>query len=235
MNLPLNHDAHEELAMVAMQPNGKDVIPAPLATAPLSRAYYKLHQVWQQLLEPRKVELQLQQGAGLDLGSSPGGWTQVLVHCLQLPVVYTIDPAVVAERVTQCENVTHVQQRMEDWEGTDDAVSILVCDASLLWSELLEQVATVLAKCRRWCLPAVLVLTLKLPFRSLGSVQRHVGEIQAKLPKLVQEWSTLIASSTSSKPLQTQNQLLHLFANSVSERTVVVTFQRPDDSAGAIH
>jgi hypothetical protein len=226
MNLPLNHDAHGELAIVPMQTNGKEATPAPAVTVPLSRAYYKLHQVWQQVLHPRRVELNLQEGAGLDLGSSPGGWTQVLVHSLQLPLVYTLDPAVVADRVTQCGRVTHVQQRMEDWEGTDEALSILVCDASLLWSELLDQVASVLAKCRRWCFPAVLVLTLKLPFRNPGSVQRHVGEIESKIPKFVKEWATMI----SARPLETECQLLHLFANSASERTAVVIFRSPEGS-----
>jgi hypothetical protein len=98
-----------------------------------------------------------------------------------------------------------------------------------------------------WTLPAVAVITLKMPFKTVGSIQRHVEDMQCKLPSFLRDLEHGMLSNVSStleskdgatgtlespsraKPIRTRYQLVHLMANADSERTVVAVFE-PDDS-----
>jgi hypothetical protein len=108
------------------------------------------------------------------------------------------------------------------------AVSAVACDACILWADLLEdalprRLAPVLAGLCR--LPCAWVVTLKLPFRSAGSVDRQVSQIRARLPGLVRELAgTLYGAAAGGDEVAARYELLHLFANSASERTLLLVF-----------
>lgn len=249
LDLELNQEANAEMAIVAMQPSdGKEPIPAPHPTIPLSRAYYKLAQVWTDELQPRCLDLA--NGAGLDLGASPGGWTQILLHDVGLSTVVCVDPAVMAQRVLRHPGVRHVPHRLQDWrrcqtERHGTAFSAVVCDASVLWSTLLDDLSTHVVPFTRWTLPVVLVLTCKLPFRTAGSIARHVQGIRERVPDLLDEWkpyfvaaaSTATATATTTVRKQgvaMEWKLLHLFANSESERTLLIVVKEAPPSSSTL-
>jgi hypothetical protein len=98
-----------------------------------------------------------------------------------------------------------------------------------LWADLLEdalprRLAPVLAGLCR--LPCAWVVTLKLPFRSAGSVDRQVSQIRGRLPGLVRDLAGTLygASAAAGDEVAARYELLHLFANSASERTLLLVF-----------
>jgi hypothetical protein len=253
IDVALNHEAHNELCIIPMDPlDGSDTMTmTPNGTAiditvPLCRAYYKLYQVWYDILLPKKKSSMYAGRTALDLGASPGGWTQILVHDVQLGHIICVDPAIMAQRVVHHQRnglyhnattVTHVPCMIHKFSSTyfanikqqDDnklALSVLVCDASVLWKTLLEeQLATHILPHVVWELPALLVLTCKLPFATTGSIAKQVQCIQTVLPLWLQEH--LVPSlGIDADHVHVDWQLLHLFANSDSERTLVITMER---------
>lgn len=152
-----------------------------------------------------------------------------MIHKMKIRKVIAVDPGKLAHRVTNLPSVTHVASAMTevDWEinqlfddGDKVAFSVLVCDASYLWAELLDPLIEITDK-TRWSLPAVVVLTFKLPYRTAGSIQRHVDSIKEMLPDYVKRLSL----SMFEKETRTRFRLLHLMANAIGERTVVVVFE----------
>eukprot|EP00977_Amphora_coffeiformis_P023842 scaffold14530_cov217-Amphora_coffeaeformis.AAC.2 len=253
IDLRLNHEANEELNIVAMVPeNGHD---PPVSsdnkiaihpTTPLSRAHYKLLQVWHDIIQPREDELRLYTGAALDLGASPGGWTQVLIHNIHCATVYALDPAIIAHRVLHHHHhhhqqpaanlapgstrptpvVKHIPCMMDRFEQNAAAhltmpLSTLVCDASVLWSELWQTLLLhILPHVPKWQFPAVLVLTCKLPFRTAGSIARHVAMMNDQVPAFLESMRPHFGIDRDMVSIE--SQFLHLFANSESERTLLL-------------
>ena len=97
------------------------------------------------------------------------------------------------------------------------------------WDGLLDLLVRVVGTVS-WTLPAVAVVTLKLPFKTSGSIERHVARIRESVPQKLQELSEAMYGSGSSDnkkenvAVATDYQVLHLMANADSERTLVVHF-----------
>ena len=270
MDLPLNHEAHSELNILPMRPtDGSDDSATPVPpTTPLCRAHFKLRQVWHDVLQNRQwhenqlsstntTNLSPFQGkTGLDVGASPGGWTQVLLHEFQLSHVYAIDPALVAQRVTQYNEsprVTHATCMLDQFstwlqhsnnsrphQSSPLSISVVVCDACILWQDLLRDLAAHILPHINWQYPAVMILTCKLPFATPGSIARQVKGVQDAVPTWLETHVRRQSSGSTgnggtpvmSSDVKVEWQLLHLFANSESERTLVVTMEQPTATGG---
>lgn len=252
--LKLNHEAAEDIRVVPSDNlTGMDITEtfqgsnAATATknsiditkAPLSRAYYKLQQVWEEYLQQDEALSSLfssDAATGLDLGAAPGGWTQVLVHSVRLRTVVAVDAARLAHRVASLPAVRHIPSTMEaattaDWTMAQP-YSMLVCDASVQWTDLLELTVSTAKKCN-WTLPAVTVLTLKLPFKTLGSIQRHLDRIYDKLPQYLSDMAAAMYPLVTAQKIQKRYRLVHLMANADSERTIIAIFDGEKTEAKA--
>ena len=231
MSVSLNNEASSECSVVPNdQKTGKEINDnIPLLTAPLSRAYYKLEEIWKDYLQPHAATLRLDEGVGLDIGASPGGWSQVMVHSMKMPEVVALDPAHLATRVHQLPQVTHLACKMEEanWKGYGP-FSLTVCDASMLWWDLLDHLLQNLKRVNaEWQLPSTWILTMKLPFKTLESIKRQVNQIHEKAPVFVDDLARVLYPS---KQVQCVLKVVHLMANADSERTLIITFLEKDTS-----
>jgi hypothetical protein len=232
VQLRLNHEAAEEIKVLPA-----DINPVADCTAPLSRAYYKLEQVWRDLqaLPDDMLRELCKGGTGLDVGASPGGWTQVLVHRFGMKKVIAVDKAVLANRIRTHPAVKHVSSAVECSEtatalNITAPYSVVVCDASVLWSELLDMTLQHVFLKTKFCLPALVVFTLKLPFKTLNSIQRRVERIQEKLPRYLTELCDAMYPGNSTN-VRTRFSSVHLMANADTERTLIVLFEERGASA----
>ena len=249
IDVKLNHEAHEEFNIVPMLPkDGSEptcIGSTSLSlTTPLSRAYFKLDQVWDELLAThpwlspncKDAERNTEPLVAMDVGASPGGWTQHLLHAWysgRIRHVYAMDKAQLAQRILSTGRVTHIPCRMHQFasqckECPIPPLSVLVCDASVLWAELWESLAQHVFPHIQWRLPAVIVLTCKLPFVTKGSIARHVERIQQQYPIWWKEHLQAMfeTAKDNENALEMEWHLLHLFANSESERTLVVIIRQ---------
>ena len=274
LDLALNHEAAEQVIVVAESPNREDhenhhntIIPVE---TPLSRAYYKLHQVWTDYLQKDNddpssfLRRSITQGSGLDLGACPGGWTQVLVHVMGFRHVTSVDAAPLAARVSNLPQVKHVAAHvqtlsildlMEYNKRTVAPYSMVVCDASIMWSELMDELLKRIQvwmdsyqnmlsdnsndngdqkPISLWCRPLTWVITMKLPFKTIGSIQRHVQQMHERLPRDLERMANLLFPTpkndatdglTNDTPIRTKFRVVHLMANSDSERTLIAVFE----------
>ena len=225
IELKLNHQAAEQITVCPCNhETGAEINENVNDKIPLSRAYYKLHEIWEEYLKPNMDRLQLEQGVGLDLGASPGGWTQVLVHLLGLERVVAVDRAKLADRVVKLPSVTHVLAHMDEAELKEHGpYSIVVCDASLFWADCVEQIKGTIVKRANWCLPSVWVITMKLPFKTLGSIQRHMDLMKEDIPRHLEDMAHTMYPN---KKIRSKSRIVHLMANSDSERTLIAIFEK---------
>ena len=218
---------------------------------PVSRAYYKLALVFEDdsLIEMIgsihthngnkdvvSKKLILSHGAGLDIGSSPGGWTQVLHNKLGLSSVVAVDPGILANRVMKLNGVHHIRAEL----STDISIkglanhapySVIVCDASISdANELLIKIVETLKRVslllndeerRVIALPLCLVITLKLPYKTAGSIERNLEKVKQYIPKYLEQIAKL-----GGDDVVVRHKICHLFANSTSERTLVAVFHK---------
>ena len=209
--------------------------------APSSRAYYKLDQAFDEYLRTHIGQLS---GAGLDLGSSPGGWTQVL-HKHGLNPVLSVDRAVLAPRVEGLSGVEHVKHSYDDKEAilrmaSAAPFSAIVCDANTLCAEVQEDMAKVMRNVSialtespssgkpLFIFPAIFVLTLKLPYKSTVSIQTNMKKAIEKTPDCLRQIAAAGTSTLTSKDeaITVNYRIVHLDANSESERTLIAVFDR---------
>ena len=248
--LPLNQEAQTELATQSCDCKTGEERPgeSPLSkkkkldpSVPLSRAYYKLDQIWNEELKPfqlsngKLLAESLQSGAGMDLGASPGGWTQVLALQVHLKLCVAVDPAKLATRIAQVPCVYHANQNFESTDfdsilqdGKIPGYSMLVCDASQTYASLLEMLPKHVLSKTKWQLPVVFVITMKLPFKTLGSIQKHVDTLHEILAQTLLEMVPVMfpgASRDAQAAIQPSFRLVHAMANSESERTLIAVFQ----------
>lgn len=224
---------------------------------PTSRAYYKLQQIFDQYLTPLMLwdkTMDGSLGAGLDLGASPGGWTQVLYQNGLTPVV-SVDPGLLAPRVERLEGVQYIKG---DFNG-DDAVireiasaspySAIVCDANITHGcdekimEMFGRIAGELEKTGSEAeqlsllitLPAVLVLTLKFAYKTEQSMKRNYAAAIKRIPTLltsIVDAQCRTSTSISRDRIACRYTVVHLHANSDSERTVLAIFEDISDEDG---
>jgi len=228
-----------------MNDSSQDVVDV---NVPVSRAYYKLAQVFE---DESLIELIgslhngnkgvskksiLYHGAGLDIGASPGGWTQVLHNTLGLSSVVAVDPGILANRVIKLNGVHHIRAEL----STDTSIkglashapySIIVCDASISdATELLVKIVETLKKVSSMllsgeeergviALPLCLVITLKLPYKTSGSIERNLEKVKNYIPEYLEQIAKL-----GGDDVVVRHKICHLFANSTSERTLLAVF-----------
>ena len=228
IDLKINHEAKLSIDVVACDCNtgkekGENAID-PLV--PLSRAYYKLDQVYHDFLKSQEEALRWKEGYGLDLGASPGGWSQVMVHSFKMPKVVAVDSAALADRIAAHSRVVHVKSTMQAIDKFPEGpYSLVVCDACILWMELLDVIQkTVMGKIQ-CTLPCTWVLTMKLPFRSTGSIQRQIEGLQEKLDNHFLSDMAHSMYPRKEDSVVSKAEILHLMANSDSERTLLLTFK----------
>jgi predicted rRNA methylase YqxC with S4 and FtsJ domains len=252
MDLALNHEAAEEMAVVPQET--APTIGDPAIPRPVSRAYYKLLELYQDYLcqtpeaDILQELLRTQSAVAMDWGAAPGGWTQVLLQHMGVSTVVAVDKAKLAPLHRLLKNsakqrLVHVPATLENFsfqtfldnqEVADEkrpstSFSILVCDASVQWNNLLPLILQTMQRNQTavtWTLPAMLVLTLKLPFKTIPSLQRHVADIQQQVPIFIQNLqSILYPPSVSHPPMSSRHRIIHLMANSDSERTLLIFFE----------
>jgi FtsJ-like methyltransferase len=265
MNVPLNHCANDE-APVAAQPhshvkkrnrtaNSTTDSANPESTSaatvtsdfaaidiaiPVSRAYYKLQQVWNEYLErdgSMDYWLPGDAAAALDLGAAPGGWTQLLLQknlaAAARPLftrIVAVDPGALAHRI-RAQNLTHVAATLELVDLTPHGpFSLVVCDASFLWSDLLPVIIQLIQRhgptstaAPLFRLPCTWVITMKLPFKTEGSIARQVSRMHERLGDFVQTMGQKMYGAD--QHTRSHFRLLHLMANSYTERTVLIRFE----------
>lgn len=233
---------------------------------PVSRAYYKLAQVFEDeallgmFAVPRQGNVStknaLLSGTGVDIGASPGGWTQVLCNILGIPTVVALDPGMLATRVMTLPGVHHICAELSSEVSIsvlsqNSPYSIIVCDACMSnANELLEKIVdtfgTVATKLKKSCedrsqeyrgrsiflWPFCLVITLKLPYKTIGSIDRNLEKVNQYIPKFLNQIASLGVSSLAEDggggdmDVEIRSKICHLFANSISERTLIAVFNR---------
>ena len=131
-----------------------------------------------------------------------------------------------ADRIAAHSRVVHVKSTMQAIDKFPEGpYSLVVCDACILWMELLDVIQkTVMGKIQ-CTLPCTWVLTMKLPFRSTGSIQRQIEGLQEKLDNHFLSDMAHSMYPRKEDSVVSKAEILHLMANSDSERTLLLTFK----------
>lgn len=239
-----DHAAKEVIIEPVDQSTGKDVSSTPLTdpNAPVSRAYYKLHQVWEEVLDPLFSAAIRSKGTAFDLGAAPGGWTQICRK--HFPRVVAVDPGNLANRIIENDGVHHIVAELSSIEVATalqkhtaaNPLSLLVCDASTDSNEVIDRILALLkrlqtdvdnsAACTKWSVPSAWVVTLKLPYKTVGSLTRNLTKVTDKIPQQLATAVDLMSfdATATTKPISVRYKVVHLMANSESERTLIAIF-----------
>lgn len=251
ISLLLNHQAAEQAWVEPTdEKTGLDLGQNVPPHAPVSRAYYKLLQVWQEYLKPRHPlpsfpTVTAPTTVGLDLGASPGGWTQVMLEHFRLSHVIAVDTArhlahrIVGHPLTSG-RVTHVQADLSQKVDTARAIyeamplsadsqphssiSHVVCDSSTDSNRILPDVVQLIENLSllpsiSWTRPSYWVVTLKLPYKTSQSVQRNIERVMQTIPEHLRHAASFCYRDQ--KAVEIEYQVVHLMANSDSERTLI--------------
>eukprot|EP00957_Ditylum_brightwellii_P018897 1421133-Ditylum_brightwellii.AAC.1 len=84
-------------------------------------------------------------------------------------------------------------------------------------------------------LPAVMVITLKLPYKTAASLERNLKRVLSKVPHELQKIASSSSSSTTTAAAAVSFHIVHLMANSDSERTIVAVFDEEKGHGGERH
>lgn len=230
-----NHDANDEVLLVGTDSQtGKDRASSEVSAAvPVSRAYYKLHQVWKEILS-RDLPYIATNNLAVDLGAAPGGWTQVLKQVAGFAQVVAVDQGRLANRVMSLTGIVHVasdmssKQAAEAIEETGTPISLLVCDACVFSAEIMEKIIQLIEKLpsSTWALPAALVVTLKMPYKQTNNTIKNIEKQKKKVPSLLKRAANFMYKD---KAVKIRYKVVHLFANSVMERTMIAIFEPMHD------
>lgn len=259
LNQKMNDHASKEVVLeTTVSVTGLDVSKEGFShEVPVSRAYYKLAQVFEDndnlhqisrmhgfesggLLHPKHISSDqlLSHGSGLDIGASPGGWTQVMHTMLKIPTIVAVDPGVLAQRVATLPGVHHLHNDISSDEAMECLArhapfSCVVCDACVdvatLFDKLVqsfEGASLLLENKSLFALQLCLVVTLKFPFKTSGSIGRHMECSKQLISNFLRRIALLVCGDDSKQiiDVDVSYKICHLFANSVSERTVIALF-----------
>lgn len=242
LNSKMNDKAASQVVVQAADKMGKDVgvrvVPCGNPFVPLSRAYYKLKQVFENQADFIE-KCVTTGGSGVDLGSSPGGWVQNL-HQIGISKILSIDPGILAERAEELDGVKHLRKDFTSVESVQEMASfapfsICVCDASTDASEVFAKVGSTLVNVndrlkehgcgrRLFTVPSTLVITIKCPFKTVGSLGRMLEKVSNQLPAVIQSLLKCM-NSDRSEEVVAKYDMVHLMANSESERTVLIRLE----------
>ena len=151
--------------------------------------------------EPRKG------GVAIDVGASPGGWTQVLAKTME--TVVAVDPAALDADILALPNVVHIRKQSQECTeeimaavGQDRTIDLLVCDINKHPGQMMPILTPLLSLLRSG---GMIILTLK--FRGRG--KEKAGGL------LVEKFSEELG------PEYHKVKVLWLLANTENERTAV--------------
>jgi 23S rRNA U2552 (ribose-2'-O)-methylase RlmE/FtsJ len=220
---------------------------------PVSRAYYKLDQVFDdrdnlQMISCRhgsecSIDMLLSHGAGIDIGAAPGGWTQVMHSKLKIPSIVAVDPGILAKRVSTLPGVHHVRNDISSNEtinflATHAPFSLIVCDAcvdvAVLFEKILQSLEGVSSLLKSpnqvFSWPLCLVVTLKFPYKTTGSIDRHMDRARRAISDFLRKLITLSCDDEiDASDTEAKYMICHLFANSVAERCLIAVFNRKNN------
>ncbi|KAM3568895.1 hypothetical protein VYU27_008991 [Nannochloropsis oceanica] len=199
---------------------------------PVSRAYYKMKEVWEEYLdeEGREGVRWKAERKGLDVGASPGGWTQYLSD--KLFRVIAVDGAFLHPSLPPAlPNVRHVMHRVQAEEAREvlkeEGPFHLVCVDVNLFPQVaadlvLQHVFPFMAH------HSLLILTLKFPRIPTGprlhKSLRDLERIWAEDPHIYCRASKEEGKEGGKE--RVMMRLLWLHANSPKERTVITWVHR---------
>jgi len=211
------------------------------ADIPVSRAYYKLKEVCEDYFSSSDVSFIRSQSTAIDVGASPGGWTQVLKCIMGISKVICIDPGIVSKRVTNLDGVIYV---CEDVRSNSSTLAmaryapfpLLVCDASMdnyLIFQVLEESLSLVHKALGdkpvLTLPSFVVITLKFAYKTEASIQRNLQKAMNALPDRIASlipFTSPLNGNGNKDCVNFEYKVIHLMANSSSERTVLIKYSR---------
>jgi len=164
----------------------------------VSRAYWKLAECFERLPMMKLPK----DAVCLDIGSSPGGWSQVLCEKGALKVI-AVDPGHMAFKAP---NLIHERKKIQDLKFEPETFDMIVSDMNRQFEELDEEVSNIM----RWLKPGGrLVLTLKLLDRMrVSKNEKLLSHIRERHPQIG------------------NTKLIWLLANTSKERTLFGTKTR---------
>jgi len=170
----------------------------------ICKAYYKIRECHLRNL----FELNPETTTAVDVGAAPGGWTQYLgPYCKKL---FAIDPAIMKY---EAENVVHLKMKVQDsLEILGDQVIDLVVD-DVITSHPKDSLHIVEPIVRHLKVGGYLVLTLKLGGRNDNYVNSLLDWFRHHVNAIM--------------PYMHIEQIVHLFANTNFERTVIAKKMSP--------
>ena len=245
LNQRMNDNATKEIILETTDSvTGLDLAKYAVSTEiPVSRAYYKLAQIFEdrdnlRMLSNHDVSIDklLSHGSGLDIGASPGGWTQVMHTKLDMETIVAVDPGVIAQRVAILPGVHHIRHDISSQEAIQNIAmhvpySLIVCDACVgveaLFEKIVESLQGVVSLLKgskqifTW--PLCLVVTLKFPDKTSGSIDRHLDRSKQIISGFLNQIASLGSDCDN---IDRKFKIFHLFANSVAERTMIAVFNK---------
>jgi hypothetical protein len=187
------------------------------ARSVICRAYYKLEELFQTQLRDEAVELFASRPQAIDVGASPGGWTDYLRH--RCSFVYAVDPGELHYSLMNAPNVCHMQQSIEKASPLLQAKApfdLLLCDMNLSDQEAVVLLLPLAALLRPG---AWLVFTLKYCGR--GCKSESIELAVHRLIRALGGGDRSASDTAPVAPLFDQFQWFWLWANSERERTIV--------------
>ena len=163
-----------------------------------------------------------------------------------------VDPGVIARRVMSLTGVYHLRAELSLEETIEGLArhapySVVVCDASVSnANELLVKIAETFEKVSSslkksvdgeggltngdvFAWPLCLVVTLKLPFKTKGSIDRNMEKVNKDLPEYLRRIAllgSLSGEDICGGDVGVGHKICYLFANSASEQTLVAVFSK---------
>lgn len=241
LGIPIDITDHQQTS------TNSDQIKKQEALSPICRAYWKLYEIMFRRPDNFSNLFKNMDSSeciyAIDVGAAPGGWTQFL--CDLIPnqgrmEIVAVDPSSLNQKIKELPNVINIQKRSEDAvvdiqhalsnkksnesekrNNTDDAKNknsafqgfdILVCDANVSPTQTLELIGPIIPLLKKK--GAIAVITAKNQFSGgKAGVERVHDLFQEEIEKAKGLYVNAGLNIT---------EVVHLFANSLNETTMMV-------------